>query len=178
MEELDFRSILDRFGQGGFQKGEQVLLANFGTNQTLLSIIFGEPNEIRVVHQVERESDILREVELYCGGQMVCIANTTIPKEKNRVEVMADILEGKLGLGQIVVKHNLPNKRVLLDIGHDENHFWRTYVIEGPELYLKISEDFSREPFVKVGWIDRLDWPNLKYQKSMQPGAKNEQEVS
>lgn len=157
MEELDFKALLDRFGQDGFQKGEQVILSNFGTNQTLLSIIFAEPNRLKLIYQKETEGEIARRVELYCGEQLVCYAATKIPKDRNRIEVMTDILEGKLGLGQIVVKHNLPNKRVLLDIGRDGYHFWRTYIIEGPEVYLKISEDFPREPFEKVGWIDRLD---------------------
>lgn len=174
MEELDFGSLLDRFRQDGFQKGEQVILSNFGTNQTMLSIIFGEPNRLEVICQREIDGEINRHVALYCGDLLVCRADTLILKDRNRIEVMADILDGKLGLGQIVVKHNLPNRRNLLEVGHNDNAFWRTYEIEGPDVYLKITEHFPREPFEKVGWIDSLDWPNLNYQESMQPEVKNE----
>lgn len=153
MEEMDFKSMLDKFAAGGFQKGEQVILSNFGTNQTLLSIIFQAPNEIKILSMQDNESFIYRAVELYCAGEQVCFAQTTIPKNKNKAEVMADVLEGKLGLGQIVVKHNLPNKRVLKRIGRDATHFWRTYVIEGPDVFLEITEDFPREPFILMGWL-------------------------
>lgn len=153
MEEMDFRSMLDKFAAGGFQKGEQVILSNFGTNQTLLSIIFQAPNEIKILSMQDNEGSIYRAVDLFCAGEKVCWAQTTVPKKKNKPEVLADILEGKLGLGQIVVKHNLPNKRVLKKIGRDDSYFWRTYVIEGPDVFLEITEEFPREPFILIGWL-------------------------
>ena len=157
MEELDFKALLDRFGKDGFQKGEQVILQNFGTNQTLLSVIFGVPNRLKLIDQREKDGEIARRVELYCGEQLVCYAATKIPKDKNLWDVIIDITAGQLGLGQIVVKHNLPNRRVLMDIGRNEHAFWRTYAIEGQEVYLEIHEYFPRAPFEKVGWIDRLE---------------------
>jgi len=153
VEELDFQALLDRFGNDGFQKGEQVILSNFGTNQTLLSIIFGKPNEIHLIDQSEKGDFLIRQVELFCGSTQVCTANTKIPREKNRADVLSDILAGKLGLGQIVVKHNLPNKRTLVDIGRDEEGFWRTYIIEGQEVFLEIHEYFPRVPFEATGWL-------------------------
>ena len=48
MEELDFQGLLDKFNTDGFQKGEQIILANFGTNQTLLSLIFQTPANVRI----------------------------------------------------------------------------------------------------------------------------------
>ena len=44
-------------------------------------------------------------------------------------------------------------------IGRDRTGFWRTYAIEGPEVYLEIHEYFPREPFEKVGWIQ----PEVKH---------------
>lgn len=166
MEELDFKALLDRFKEGGFPRGEQVILSNFGTNQTMLSIIFGLPNRLKVLDQREKDSQITRRVALYCGEELVCHAVTKIPKGKNQTEVISDIMAGQLGLGQIVVKHKLPNRRILMDIGHNADGFWRTYAIEGPELYLKIHEYFPRAPFIKVGWLPEMK-PNLNYYKSM-----------
>jgi hypothetical protein len=142
MEELDFKALLDKFNQDGFARGERVILANFGTNQTMLSIIFGVPNRLRLVDHKEKDGEMIRSVELYCGDALVCFANSTIPADRNRPEVMFDVAAGSLGLGQIVVKHNLPNRRILLDV----------YAIEGPEVYMKIHEYFPRKPFQAVGW--------------------------
>lgn len=155
MEELDFQALLDRFAKDGFQKGEQIVLANFGTNQTLLSLIFQEPCNVRLINQKEEEGIINRQVHLFFGETVPCLANTKIPKARNRDDVLSDIIAGSLGLGQIVVLHNLPNRRILLDIGRNSHAFWRTYAIEGPEVYLEIHEYFPREPFEAIGWIRR-----------------------
>lgn len=152
MEELDFGALLDRFKKDGFTRGEQVILSNFGTNQTMLSIIFGIPNRLKLVDHREKDGLMIRIVELYCGDDLVCFANSEIPHDRNLPEVMLDIAAGSLGLGQIVVKHNLPNRRILLDVARDRPGFERTYAIEGPSIYLKIHEYFPREPFIKVGW--------------------------
>ena len=169
MEELDFQALLDRFHRDGFTRGEKVILSNFGTNQTLLSVIFDKPSHLRLIDQKEVDGIINRAVNLVYGDTVCCIANTVIPRDRNRDDIILDITAGHLGLGQIIVTHNLPNRRLLLDVGRDQVSFWRTYAIEGPEIYLKIHEFFPRKPFEEVGWIDRLDWPNLNYQKSMQP---------
>jgi len=155
MEELDFQELLDRFGKDSFQKGEQIILANFGTNQTLLSLIFGVPNEVHVIDQVEKDGQIIRQVNLTCGGTIVCYANTKIPRARNQEDVLKDISAGQLGLGQIVVVHNLPTKRALIDIGRDSSGFWRTYAIDGLDIYLEIHEYFPREPFEEIGWIHK-----------------------
>lgn len=161
MEELDIKRLLDRFGTDRYQRGERVILANFGTNQTMLSLIFGLPNRVQLVDQKERADEINRVVNLICGKTIVCIAGTKIPLARNREDVLLDITAGTLGLGQIVALRNLPNKRNLLDIGRDSAGFWRTYSIEGPELYLKIHEYFPRKPLIDVGWIEAEDWNML-----------------
>ncbi len=152
MEELDFKALLDRFKKDGFTRGEQVILANFGTNQTMLSIIFQVPNRLRLVDHKEKDGEMVRSVNLYCGDDLVCFANSTIPIARNRPEVARDVAGGSLGLGQIVVKYNLPNRRVLLDVGRDRAGFWRTYAIEGPDIYMRIHEFFPRDPFINAGW--------------------------
>jgi len=173
MEELNFQELLDRFHKDGFTRGEKVILANFGTNQTLLSVIFDKPSRLQLVDQREDDGVINRAVNLFYGDTLCCHANTVILRARNRADVIYDITAGHLGLGQIVVTHNLPNRRVLLEVGRDRASFWRTYAIEGPEIYLKIHELFPRKPFLEVGWLEPEMKPNLNYYKSQ--GGKDEE---
>ena len=153
MEEIDFQGLLDHFKAKGFQRGEQVILGHFGTVMTLLSLIFEKPVNVRLIEQSEKNDYIMRTVDLVCVNTIVAKAGTRIPKSKNRAEVLFDILEGKLGLGQIVFKHQIPNKRNLLTVGRNRSAFWRTYNIEGPDLFLNIGEFFPRPPFEDIGWL-------------------------
>ncbi len=157
MEELDFQGLLDQFNAAGLERGEQVILGHFGTVQTLLSLIFREPVKVKLLEQESRdnesENEILRSVHLLCEIGIVCYATTHIPLERNHPDVLADISAGTLGLGQIVVMHEIPNKRVLASVGRNPHAFWRRYTIEGPELLLQIHEYFPREPFEEVGWL-------------------------
>lgn len=152
MEEFDFQGLLDRFHQGGFTRGEAIILANFGTNQTMLSLIFGKPCRLKLGDQGIRDGVINRQTFLYYGDVVGCIANTKIPLNRNRRDVIDLAYSSSMGLGQIVVHLNLPSRRNLLDIGRDREGFWRTYAIEGPEVYLEIHEHFSRLPLLAVGW--------------------------
>jgi len=155
MEELDFQGLLDHFSEKGFQKGEQVILGHFGTVQTLLSLIFGKPVNVRLIDQKERDGLIVRSVNLMCEDTLVAYATTHIPKDRNRPEVLFDISAGRLGLGQIVVTHQIPNKRNLIKLGRNSLAFWRTYAIEGPQLFLEIHEYFPRQPFEDIGWLKK-----------------------
>ena len=153
MEELDFQGLLDKFNTNGFQKGEQIILANFGTNQTLLSLIFQTPVNVRDIQVTQDGGVITRDINLVAGEKVVGHATSHIPRSRNRQDVWEDIAAGRLGLGQIVVVHNLPNKRVLVDVGRDDSAFWRTYTIEGQDVFLEIHEHFLRQPFIDVGWL-------------------------
>ena len=108
-----------------------------------------------MIDQVEKDGRIIRQVHLVCGDTIVCYATTLVPMARNREDVLKDIRAGKLGLGQIVVVHNLPNKRTLMDIGRDSSGFWRTYAIDGPEIYFEIHEYFPRWPFEEIDWIQK-----------------------
>lgn len=155
MEELDFQALLDRFRGDGFQKGEQVILANFGTNQTLLSLIFQEPANVKNITIEEKEGGLARHVDLIAGEQMVGYATTYVPGDRNSKEVWEAVKAGQLGLGQIVVTFNLPSKRVLVDVGHDDKAFWRSYKIEGPDVFFEINENYPRQPFEEIGWLQK-----------------------
>lgn len=153
MEELDFQELLDQFNQKGFQRGEQVILGNFGTVQTLLSLIFNVPVNVQLIDQKENTGVITRRVKLVAGQATVAYATSHIPRSCNDKDVIQDIIAGTLGLGQIVVKHKIPNSRTLLSVGRDKAGFWRDYKIEGPKLHLEIGEWFPRKVYEKVGWL-------------------------
>jgi len=155
MEELDFQGLLDKFSQDGFQKGEQIILANFGTNQTLLSLIFQKPANVKNIQIEEAEGVIRREVDLITGEQVVGHATTHVPRDRNRLPVWDAVRAGQLGLGQIIVTYNLATKRVLVDVGHDDQAFWRTYTIEGEEVFFEIYEHYPRAPFEAIGWLQK-----------------------
>ena len=154
MEELDFKGLIDRFNAAGLLRGEQVILGHFGTVQTLLSLIFGEPVNVQLQSQREKEGDVTRQVHLMAGKTMAAEAASHIPRSRNREDVMDAIAAGKLGLGQIVVVSQIPTKRSLVEVGRDREGFWRTYAIEGPELYIKIYEYFPRKPYQELGWLE------------------------
>jgi len=155
VEELDFQALLDKFDDDGFQRGEQVVLANFGTNQTLLTLIFQCPANVKNITIEETEEVITRNVDLITGEQVVGHATTLIPKARNSKLVWDAVKAGQLGLGQIIVTYNLPTKRNLVDVGHDDVAFWRTYRIEGADVFFEIYEYYPRQPFEEVDWIQR-----------------------
>ncbi|KKM91166.1 hypothetical protein LCGC14_1231340 [marine sediment metagenome] len=155
MEELDFQGLLDKFGQDGFQKGEQVILGNFGTNQTLLSLIFQKPVNVKNIKVEEVHGVIIRGVDLVTDEQVVGHAITRVPGNRNSKKVWDAVLDRQLGLGQIIVTYNLPTKRVLVDVGHDDQAFWRTYTIEGADVFFEISETYPRKPFEEISWIHK-----------------------
>lgn len=153
MEELDFQRLLDHFNSQGFQKGEQVILGHFGTVQTLLSLIFDLPVNVRDIEMDEEAGVIIRSVKLVVGETVIGRATSRIPREKNREDVLKDITSGRLGLGQVVVMHEIPNRRILGEVGKDKAAFWRTYTIEGSELFIEIHEHFYRRPLEEEGWL-------------------------
>ena len=49
--------------------------------------------------------------------------------------------------------HEIPNRRILGEVGKDKAAFWRTYTIEGSELFIEIHEHFYRRPLEEEGWL-------------------------
>ena len=154
MEELDLKSLLKTLKD--FDRGEQIILGNFGTVQTLLSLIFSHPVTVKLIYQCEKEEVIIRRVQLMAQDNVLCYAVSHIPKFRNRDGVIRDISNGRMGLGQIIAYHRLSNQRSLIRVGEDDEVFWRTYNIEGPEVYIEITETFVKAPFEAIGWIRSL----------------------
>jgi chorismate-pyruvate lyase len=154
LEELDLENLLKTLKN--FDRGEQIILGNFGTVQTLLSLIFGHPVTMKLIYQYEKEEVVIRRVQLMVKDNVLCHAVSSIPKLRNRDDVISDISKGQMGLGQIIAHHRLSSRRSLIRVGEDDEFFWRTYNIEGPEVYFQITESFVKEPFEAIGWIRSL----------------------
>jgi chorismate-pyruvate lyase len=156
MEEMNFQALLDLFASKGLERGEQVVLGNFGTVQTLLSLIFGAPCNVYDVKIEDGNGEIIRWVHLRAGGPeetVVCAAESHIPLHTNRWDIVKEISKGDLGIGQLISKFQIPNRRKLVDVARDEDNFWRTYTITGPHLDITITEYFPKNPFREAGWI-------------------------
>ncbi len=171
MEEIDLKALVQRFDQGGFERGERIILGHFGTVQTLLSLIFNEPVRVDLRKQEKRDgcsipisqgstlnrAHIMRFVRLMVGERVVGSAISHIPLEDNRQDVLTELWCSNLGLGQIILKSGIPNKRILNDVARDDDAFSRTYTISGPQMNIIIRECFPRQPFEDVGWLNKGD---------------------
>lgn len=151
VEELELDSLLGSLKS--FDRGERIILGHFGTVQTLLSLILGQPVGVKLLDQHEEDGVIVRRVEFAAGDYALGLALSRIPRSKNRAYVIDDIVAGKLGLGQIIAAHKLSTWRKLSDLGKDDSSFWRTYRIVGPRVDLQICETFFRQPFEDMGWV-------------------------
>ncbi len=151
MEELHVEQLLKEFK--GFEVGERVILGHFGTVQTLLALIWDEPIYVELVGQYFT-TELVRTVNLRAGDRIVCRAKSKIPNEGNHANVMLDIMGGKLGLGQILARHDLQTHRKLLSVGRDKDEFWRTYIIKGEYVFIEIHESFPRGIYKEIGWLN------------------------
>ena len=147
MEEMDIPSVLARLEPYRLGPMERVLAAHTGTVQLLLSLYFGSPVDVTLVEQAEEMGEVRRRVSLVvrCTGQEACFARSTIPLSANGREVLTDVREGLLGIGQIAVKHHIPTERRIREINVTPSQIFRKYVMQGPGLYYVVTEVFPRE---------------------------------
>ena len=105
------------------------------------------PVDVALVEQSEEMVEIRRRVSLVvrCTGQEACFARSTIPLSANGREVLTDVREGVLGIGQIAVKHHIPTERRIREIDVTPSQISRKYVMQGPGLYYVVTEVFPRE---------------------------------
>ena len=147
MEELNIPAVLERLAPYKLGSVERVLVAHTGTVQLLLSLYLGSPVDVTLVKQTEEMGEIRRRVSLVvrCTGQEACLARSVIPLSANKAEVLADIRDGQLGIGQIAVKHHISTERRIEDIDVTPTQISRKYVMQGPGLYYVVTEVFPRE---------------------------------
>lgn len=135
---------------------ERMILYNEGTVQTLLSTIFCAPIKVQVISQHELADVIVRWVRLaieYSNSrepEVVCWAESVIPKHSNPPEILLAIREKKAGIGQIISTYKLNTIRRLLSFYSDDIVFARSYCIQG-DCDIFITETFPRETFKKIG---------------------------
>lgn len=154
-EEQHVEELLRDFSIAAFEIGERVILGHFGTVQTLLALILNTPIRVEVVDQIIKQhpDTVFRKVKLMAGNQNICDATSKIPCKGVQADVLNDILNKTMGLGQIIAKYDLNVKRLLMDVGHNSYFFWRTYSIVAPELTMEIHELFHKEPFKEIGFL-------------------------
>ena len=104
MEELNIPEVLGRLEPYRLGPVERVLAAHTGTVQLLLSLYFGSPVDVTLVEQSEKLGEIQRRVSLVvrCTCKEACFARSVIPLSANKSEVLVDVRQGRLGIGQIV----------------------------------------------------------------------------
>lgn len=158
LEEMNIPGLLEHFAKDGFSRGERILLSNSGTVVTLLAVIFNRPIEVRLRDQAEKDGIMTRRVELVKiekGKKETPVASalSRIPIGKNNPEVVDDIVAGRLGLGHILVKHQLSTRRLLMEVSRTAEMFWRTYQIVGAGVDMTITEYFPREVFEDAGFV-------------------------
>ena len=142
---MDIPGVLKQLKGYNLSPIERVLAAHTGMVQLLLSLYFGEPVDVLLVAQTEENGNIRRETSLVLRDRRreACHAHSSIPLSINKPEVLDDIREGGLGLGQICVKHGIPEGRLIKVIMVTPQEITREYVIAAPGIVIR--EVFPRD---------------------------------
>jgi chorismate-pyruvate lyase len=128
------------------KKSQKILLAEIGTVEQVLSILIDSAVDVEVKKQVVNNYKIEREVVLRAKDQDLVHAVTEIDVRAMPSGVVADIKEGKLGIGTIIAKHKLETFRRIVEVGYDStrNIVYRVYeILYGAEPKFKIREEFN-----------------------------------
>lgn len=134
---------------------ERVLLCNYGTNQTLLSVLFEIPIKVKILSQHSFGGDtIIRWAQLaaeYSPDNVVtvCLAESVIPRQKNPPGFMTAIREQKMGIGQVIQACQLKSERSILGFFANDNIIARNYTLTG-DIEVLITEIFPRDAIRKA----------------------------
>lgn len=142
---------------------EKVILANEGTVQTLMSVVFGVPIKIEVLSQIETETYIVRWVRLVAdyGNDLsitVCLAESIIDKNIIFNGFLNGVREKNMGIGQLLSACGIRTVRELLGFYSDKNTFSRNYSISthgydikaGRGFKIIITEVFQKDAFKRL----------------------------
>lgn len=150
--ELNIKQLLAALPKG-LSPLERLILCNYGTVQTLLSVVYCLPVKIKVLSQYEFNEIIVRWTRLYIEpsgdpGQpepstTVCLAESIIPINDNTVGFITAIREQIMGIGQIIKATSLKTERCIQGMFADELTIARNYSIRG-DVNVLITESFPR----------------------------------
>ncbi len=142
---------------------EKVILANTGTVQTLLSVIFSTPVKVEVIAQKEFSTYIIRWVQLVAEYSpevkiTVCLAESVIDKTTSYQGFISGIREKRMNIGQLMSSLKLRTERELLGFHADNSSFSRTYnitTIPGEDINVRplnitITEVFQKSTFKRL----------------------------
>jgi chorismate-pyruvate lyase len=128
------------------KKSHKILLAEIGTVEQVLSILIDSPVTVEVKRQVVKDYKIEREVVLRANKEDLIRATTEIDVRAMPSGVVADVKEGKLGIGTIIAKHKLETFRRIVEVGYNSssNIVYRVYeILYGAEPKFRIREEFN-----------------------------------
>jgi len=151
LEDLHIKRVLDKLAKYDLTPLERVILANTGTVQSLLSVIFRVPVRVEVISQIESNRNIIRWVRLVAdygeAGQVTaCLAESVIPTGLNDHRFVEGVRERKMGIGQLLTQLGLRTQREIMGFYADETVFARTYRIFADDAeYIESGDYITRK---------------------------------
>jgi len=148
MEDSNIQNTLDMLNAQDLTSIERIVLASTDTVQSLMSVIFSTPVRVEVISQINYHKTMIRWVKLVIDNPdpvTVALAESVIPIEHNRTELIGAMIEQEIGIGQEISKLGVFTRRRILGIHVDDNTISRTYTITGASLDMVITELFQRE---------------------------------
>ena len=142
---LDICHIIESELHMMFSKKQLLLLIEKGTVEGLLTVLQGRPIKVDVTYnskQARRTN--LRDS---ASGQVLVLAQTEINTPAIPPEIMKDLTEAQLGIGEILTKHKVETRREIHLIGYEPKteSFYREYdIIVGGKVWFTIMESFSQ----------------------------------
>ena len=156
----------------GLSPIEKLILANKGTVQDFLGLLFETKVEVEVLSQHEEFGTIVRWVRLH--GEIntidttLCLASSVISVTQNTQGMITGIRERNWGIGQIIDSTGMNTRRTIYEAFVDENTFARNYLIRDIEsdpigvesnrkIHLVITEIFPRKLYQDLT-INQVDY--------------------
>lgn len=143
-------------------KDQKLLLAERGSLEQTLSIIVNSPIRVEIVKQARDAQNhhvITREAWLKdITGRRLVHATTIynlewLPEDDPDLykEVEEELLIGRMGIGSVIMKHQLATYRRIKKIGYDreKRNLFRVYqIVVDRDAVFEIHEEFSRDSFL------------------------------
>ena len=131
-----------------FSKAQKLLLLERGTLEGLLTVLQGNPISVRVVNQGFVGRTFVRNVILIDSKTLeeLVEAESIVFLDRLDVEVANDLREGRLGIGEIMAKHEKESRREFIEVGFDEptNSSYRIYdIFVGENPWFRVKEVFK-----------------------------------